>query len=172
MTRIGFHTQEDRGYILSVPCKCVRDDAWLGEGYYFWIEENDAILWGENSKAKRNGKYQIYKAIIVCDNILDTVFNEEQYLFWIKTIERAAKSLIKNSSYKPTLKEVNKFLKEKAGWGKKITGIMFQDLPTNENYLLIRPTEDKGKRDFFAYKKRIQIGIFDLGIISEFTITN
>ena len=37
-----FHTQESREKELSFPQKCLREDAWLGEAYYFWKEIEDA----------------------------------------------------------------------------------------------------------------------------------
>jgi len=62
-----YHTQEHRLLQLSAPKKCEEKDAWLGIGYYFWDEHEDAIRWGNNSK-KRTGKFDIYEGVIDCDN--------------------------------------------------------------------------------------------------------
>lgn len=76
MIRTVFHTQECRTVKLISPIMYYREDAWLGEAYYFWYDEFDAHRWGETSKRK-TGSYEIYKAKVNCENILDTVFNEE-----------------------------------------------------------------------------------------------
>ena len=46
MNQIMFHTQEDRGNVLTKPIMCHRKNAWLGSAFYFWAEEEDAIRWG------------------------------------------------------------------------------------------------------------------------------
>ncbi len=121
--------------MLTMPVKCVRDDAWLGDGYYFWDDIEDAEAWGDNSK-RRTGKYQVYKADINCENVLDTVFNEDHYRFWNKQIEKAAEKIAKVTGYKPTIKEVNAYFKKNNNWS-SVDGIMFQDLPKNQNFLMV-----------------------------------
>lgn len=69
-------TQEKRAQKLTAPIFCNRNYAWLGEAYYFWAEEVDAAKWGHTSK-KSTGYFEIYQAEIDCENVLDTVFNEE-----------------------------------------------------------------------------------------------
>ena len=91
---IFYHTQENRGKKLIEPIFCKRDNAWLGNAYYFWENEDDANFWGVKFK-NRTGKYDIYKAEIISDDILDTVFNREHYYFWIKQVGKAAKNFIK-----------------------------------------------------------------------------
>jgi hypothetical protein len=93
-----FHTQEKWHDRLGAPIVCQRKNAWLGVGCYFWKEEVDAIHWGH--KSKRNTKeFEIYSANINCENVLDTVFNEEHYEFWVKQIEKAAKVITKKNRY-------------------------------------------------------------------------
>ncbi len=168
--RLMYHTQEHRDAKLNAPIICCRDDAWLGEAYYFWKDLEDADRWGETSK-NRTGKYEIYQAEIDCENILDTVFNEEHYSFWLKQIEKAAKSLMKKTGQKPTLKEVNEYFKERAIWD-EVDGILFQDLPSNENFLLIKPIEyrknNKIRKVSFPYRKRIQLAAYNLTIVRNF----
>ena len=73
-------------------------------------------------------------------------FNEEHYFFWLKQLEKVAKSFILKTKIKPTLKELNDYFKERGTWG-DVDGIQFQDLPTNVNHLLVKPIEyRKGKR--------------------------
>jgi len=49
-----------------------RKDAWLGEAYYFWDDLEDAHKWGTKSK-KDTGYYEIYKAKINCEDVLDII---------------------------------------------------------------------------------------------------
>jgi len=53
MIRKMYHTQEYRGDILPIPIVCRRDDAWLGEGSYFWYDIDDAHDWGKKSKRRK-----------------------------------------------------------------------------------------------------------------------
>ncbi len=163
-----FHTQEHREEKLNAPIICLRDDAWLGEAYYFWYEEFDAHRWGKTSK-KRTGKYEVYTSRIFCENVLDTVFNEEHYLFWLKQIEKVATRIIKNTGEKPTLKEINDYFKERATW-EEVDGIMFQDLPSNHRFLKVKPIEYRSKKRAFIYRKRIQIAVYDLKIVNNFVL--
>jgi hypothetical protein len=163
-----YHTQETRGIELTSPIKCTRDDAWLGEAYYFWFDLADAEDWGNSSK-RRKGYYDIYQSEINIENVLDTVFNEEHYHFWLKQIEKIARIIMAKTKMKPTLKELNDYLKERGTWN-ELHGIRFQDLPVSPDRLLIRPIEIKsGKLRFFQYRKRIQLAVYNSEIISKFT---
>jgi hypothetical protein len=162
-----FHTQENRGTNkLQGPVKCIRDDAWLGDAFYFWQNEEDAKMWGETSKRK-TGHYDVYKCNIDCENVLDTVFNEEHYNFWIKKIELVAKIITKKTRCKPTIKELNTYFKERGDWN-EVSGIMFQDLPNKEYYTIIKPIKYGEKQIYFTYRKRIQLALYNKELISNF----
>jgi len=161
-----FHTQEARPNKLSKAVICKRDDAWLGEAYYFWYDESDADHWGNSSK-KRTGKYQVYKAEIDKSDVLDTVFNEDHYLFWLNQIEKIAKNFIKKTHIKPTLKELNEYMAER-GLPDEITGVQFQDLHTNPDFNLVQPIQYQYKKVTFSYKKRIQIAVYNYDIVTTF----
>ncbi len=152
-----YHTQEKRKVSLLNPIICIKDNAWLGEGYYFWLSEDDAMFWGVNSK-KRTGEYQIYKANLSFEKILDTVFDKEHYFFWVKQIEKAAKNFVKKTGLKPSLKEINDYFREKKIWS-DLDGIMFQDISSNPNHFLVNGMQ---------YKKRIQVVVYNEEIISNF----
>lgn len=166
MVREMFHTQEHRDQKLINPIICLRDDAWLGEAYYFWYDEFDAHRWGKTSKTK-TGQYEIYSSEINCDNVLDTVFKEEHYLFWLKQIEKVATKILENTGEKPTLKEINDYFKERATWV-EVDGIMFQDLPSNPEFLLVKPIQYRYKKRAFIYRKRIQLAVYNLKIVGHF----
>lgn len=164
-----FHTQERREKLLNLPKQCVRDDAWLGEAYYFWKEEVDADDWGNNSK-RGTKSYEIYQCELNTENILDTVFNEEHYNFWIKQLEKIAKKIMIKTNEKPTLKELNDYIRDKEVW-KEIDLIQFQDLPISSERSLVKPiTYRSGKVRTVAFRKRIQIAVYNMGIISNFAL--
>lgn len=169
MTRKFYHTQESRSKLLESPVKCVRDDAWLGEAFYFWLEHIDAKKWGFNSK-KRTEYFEIYSGDIDCENVLDTVFNEKEYNFWLEQIEKVATLEVKKNRKKPTLKELNDYFKKRATWN-EVTGILFQDMPSNNSQSLIEPILYNNNRQvYFVYRKRIQLAVYDSNIISNFAL--
>ena len=114
-------------------------------------------MWGNTSK-RRTGYYDIYISEINFDNILDTVFNKEHYDFWIKQIEKAAKSITKLTNRKATIKQINDYFKERAVWN-EIDGIQYENIPKNENYVYV---------EGFYYRKRIQLVVYNLLSISKF----
>jgi len=154
-----YHTQEKRFKQLKEPVLCTKDNAWLGEAYYFWEEESDANFWGNKFKNK-TGNYDVYRTEISLENILDTVFNREHYLFWIKQVEKVAKNFIKKTNSKPTLKEINDYFKEKNIWT-QIDGILFQDISENPVHFMVRE---------FQYKKRIQLALYNKEKIINFAL--
>jgi len=123
-------------------------------GYYFWVELEFAHNWGSDSKRK-TGFYDIYKANIDENKILNASFNEEEYYFFANQIEKARRYLATKTKEDINLRNVNKFLADKV-WNKLgIKGIIFDDLPKNSNsrtYSDITP---------LFYKKRVQIVLFD-----------
>jgi hypothetical protein len=131
------------------------------------LDLEDAEEWG--SKSKRGSHYyEVYQSEIQIDNILDTVFNEDHYFFWFKQIEKVAKAIMSKTKMKPSLKELNDYLKERGLWN-EIHGIKFQDLPASAERLLIRPIEYKsGKIRHFQYRKRIQLAVYNMEIILNF----
>lgn len=154
-----YHTQENRINELESPIKCRKDNAWLGEAYYFWENEDDAVYWGIKFKNK-TGSYDIYKVDIQSNDILDTVFNKEHYNFWIKQIEKAAKFFVKKTNTKPTLKEINDYFYERNIWT-ELDGILFQDISNNPIHFMVRE---------FQYKKRIQLALYNKEKITNFAL--
>ncbi len=152
-----YHTQEKRRHKLTEPIMCTDESAWLGNAYYFWDEHIDAIHWG-NKKKRKTGYYDIYKSDIDTEDVLDTVFNESHYRFWLKQIEKAASKIKIKTGKNPSIKEINEYFQSRAKWSDKVNGIMFQDLPFSEDLLI---------KDF-NYRKRIQLAAFNIKIIHNF----
>lgn len=152
-----FHTQERRQVKLTEPKSTTNRYAWLGDGCYFWYYEEDAVWWGRTAKTN-TGYYEVYKADINCDNILDTVFNEEHYNFWIAQVDEVIRKFLKNNRTGLSLKYINDRFKER-GLFNDVDGVMFQDITDNKEYWII---------DKFQYKKRIQLAVYNLQIVSNF----
>lgn len=156
MNQIMFHTQEDRGCVLTKPILCSRKNAWLGTAYYFWAEEDDAIRWGFDSK---KGIFQVYSARIESDKVLDTVFNKEHYDFFIAALERLAYKIVKKTGRKLPKSLLCEYLNEQADWKKEIDVIIVNDTP-------------QGEREIFPIpiRKRIQAAVYNEDCIHEFKL--
>lgn len=158
-----FHTQEAWAKRLGFPILACGNYQWLGDGYYFWKDYEFSELWGENKKCPKGGsrKFDIYKATLEFeeDELIDTVFNENDYYQFIKNVELFAKKYEKKKKKKPTLEEFNDFISDYGLW-QEIKIIQFQDVPTKNNRLL--------KVKNFFYKKRIQIRVNKANIVTKF----
>lgn len=159
MVRKMYHTQERREIRLLAAIPCKKENAWFGIAQYFWYYENDAIFWGRTFKNRRK-YFEVYKAEVDCKNILDTVFNEEHYSYWIEMVEEAIKKFVKKPrSEDLSLKWINDWMKERNVYD-GINGVMFQDISNNPEVWIIEK---------FQYKKRIQLAVYNSDIISNFT---
>ena len=160
---VGYHTQEYRpNQPLLSPILCSELNAWLGNGYYFWVEEEFAKYWGEDFKTFNTGAYTIHKAYLDVDNCINAVFDENGYYFFKNQIEKVI-TRFKNEGKNINLKNVHDYLTEKVWSNLNITGIIYDDLPKNpynkkRTYSVIKHIE--GKNEVFYYRKRIQIVIF------------
>ena len=165
-TVTGYHSQEYRPTELTRPIKCFAKDAWLGIGYYFWIEMMYTHFWGQDKKSSGASKsYDVYKASLKIENCLNTVFNEEHYLFFRAMVKETIKNL-KKQKIPVSLELVNKYLFENVWTKQGIEGIIFDDKPTNP----------KNKNRVYSeipdlyYEKRIQVVIFELKNINNFEL--
>lgn len=152
-----YHTQEKRQEPLTAPVCCKRSDAWLGHGYYFWEDESDAHIWGKLSK-KESGYYQIYKGDIVCDNFLDTVYDETHYKMWKEQIEKAATDYKNKTGKVPNIKVICNYIMNVAKWNTKMDGILFNDSPSSQRSLI----------SYFPYRKRIQAVVYKIECVNNF----
>lgn len=143
---------------MTFPIICTADNAWLSEGYYFWYDIDDAHYWGLTKK-QGTGYFEVYSANIECENVLDTVFNEDHYLFWLKNVEAAIKRMVK-INIKPTIKDINDYFRDRNIWS-KVDGVMFQD---------ISKSKKRNTVPGFYYKKRIQIAVYSENIIHNFAL--
>jgi len=158
MIKNCYHTQENRGNDkLTSPIKCLRDDAWFGDAYYYWESIDDADFWGRVSK-RATGKYDVYSSNIESDGFLDTVFNEKHYRVWLNSIEKLALKFKIEMGKTLSLKELNDYFKQK-GLYKDINGVVFQDISNNDDHYIIKGMQ---------YKKRIQLAVFNKETVKDF----
>ena len=155
MNNIYYHTQEKRLTRLQSPIHCSKHYAWLGNGFYFWVDYQDAVMWGMDSK-RGTGSYEIYKAEIQSKKILNTVFNEKQYYFWKDQIEKIAKDILTKTGKKATITKMNQYIRQRGLW-KDVDGILFQDISKKDELIV----------DFY-YRKRIQLVAFNAQIVVNF----
>lgn len=155
-----FHTQSYKETKLKNPSLAKGSKQWLGDGYYFWQDEEFAQWWGNTAKRKNSDSYDIYKAELEFeeDEFIDTVFNKDDYYNFVRTIEKFASKFQRKHRKVPSLEEFNLFLNRFGIW-EKIKIIRFQEVPPNDYFV-----EVKG----FYYKKRIQIRVNNRKIISSF----
>lgn len=163
---VGYHTQEFRemDQPLTKPIKCRHHQAWLGFGYYFWTGLEFAHYWGVDSK-NRTGYYDIYRAEIEEEHLLDATFSEEGYFFFKESIEKVIESF-EERGLKVTLGEVQRYLVD-VFWPKHgVTGIIYDDLPQKVDF----PGRTYSPIPPLYYKKRIQIVVFNSKNISSFEL--
>ncbi len=163
---IGYHTQEHRGShsTLQNPIKCIGEDAWIGTGYYFWTEVEFAHYWGQDFKMK-TGAYDIYKAKLSYEKCINAVFDEEGYLFLREKVEETI-LYFNDKGISVNLQQVNDFLAENI-WGNiGVEGIIYDDKPVNPR----RKDRVYSVIPNLYYKKRIQVVIFNIENICNFTL--
>jgi hypothetical protein len=162
----GYHAQEFRhSGELTKPIQGKPDEAWLGVGYYFWLEEDFAHFWGRDKKKDKTGFYDVYRAHITDNSILNASFSEKDYFQFRKMLDDTIQ-LFKSQGKKITLLQVNRFLADKVWPNLGIKGIIFDDLPQNKD----AKNRVYSDIDPFYYKRRIQLVVFDLFYIHNFTI--
>jgi hypothetical protein len=163
---LGYHTQEERDTVLTQPIKSRPEQAWLGVGYYFWLDEKFAHYWGQDFKTHRTGDYSIYKAYIEMDNLLNASFSEADYFLFKNSIEESIKHLKTLGYRNVTLLQVHRYLADRIWTQNNIKGIIYDDLPQN-------PAQKERVYSEIAplyYEKRIQVVVFDLSIIHRFQL--
>jgi hypothetical protein len=162
----GYHAQEHRPARLEQALKCCDTDAWLGVGFYFWLEVIFAHYWGQDKKSDGQYKsYDIYTADLNIEKCLNTVFNEKHYLFFKRAIEVAIQHF-KNNEVPLTLEGVNRFLADEMWKKYGIEGVIYDDKPTNPR------NKDRVYSEIpdLYYSKRIQIVLFNLENIRNFEL--
>ena len=147
MRREMYHTQEKRQNRLFQPVLCARRDAWLGHAYYFWDDIYDANVWGTKSK-RRTGRYEVYKGVIESENILDTVFTETGYQFFLQTINKVIEVFLNKTGRLPEIPDVCNYIMRVAKWNTVLDGVLFSDSPNTDI-------------EKFNYRKRIQLALYN-----------
>lgn len=114
----ALQTLEDRDNIDQIekegPFKCIRSDAWLGQGYYFWDTNMDwAIQWGKNSYEKSNKEYVIGRCRVNLDAKCYDLFGNVAHLIDLKQIIKAIVDTGYLSKDRITVPKLIEYLKSK-----------------------------------------------------------
>ncbi len=162
-----YHTQEKWANPMIHPVYCETEDAWLGYGFYFWLEIEEAHKWGKRRKTA-TGSYEIYQATIHTSKFLDTVFNEKHYRVWLEIIEEAIEDICKKKSInQPNLFQINEWLLLNADLKVEFEAVLFQDFSEDSKILVKR-----GSGEHFYYKKRIQLVAYHDSVFYDFKKIN
>lgn len=150
-----YQTTDKRRIRVARPIYCTKGNAWLGNAFYFWKYITDARIWGKRFPPFK--QYEVYSSDVDDTDILDTVFNEEHYDFFVQEIEAFAEEFTRQLGRKPTIEDTCDYYNESKIW-EDVNGILFQDLPDNE--LL--------KVEKYSYRKRIQLAVYKEKIIRNY----
>ena len=120
-----------------------------------------------NCELGRELAFEIYICDLISSNYLDTVFNEEHYNFWINELRKIYKKFIDETDEKPSIKELNDYIQENKIW-KEVDYIQFHDLPLTHSF--VKPIQYRKGKTTIPFRKRIQIAVYNVDIISNFTL--
>ena len=115
----GYHTLEDRDNVDEIetggPKRCVRKDAWLGDGYYFWDGDIEwAHQWG---KSYYLGKYLIFQGeIAINEETYDLYGNTNQKMEFKALVQELIKNGTFNNIRNVKVPEVIEYLKKYIGF--------------------------------------------------------
>lgn len=153
----GYHTLEDRDNFELIeergPQLCKRENAWLGDGYYFWDSDISwAHQWGKNySKG-----YLIFEADILINELTYDLFGNTLHKNEFKSI---ILELINNGNFKNietvTVPKVIEYLKKYIGF--TYNSIRAADYPKQAFKVSFG-----GKNGEFMYlNERVQVCLID-----------
>ena len=160
--------QSDEEIVSEGPFICTADDAWLGEGYYFWdTDKSLAHAWG-TSRKKFKEKYVITQAKITPQgNWFDLQGNVAHRLMFSKIIEYLIE---KNPHYSihnpPPLKAVLEAIDSQTSLRKKYQGIRLmhvQSFKSEKDVTILPnaiPVKEDGPWKIVLNKDHIQICLF------------
>jgi hypothetical protein len=114
----GYHTLEDRGNVDEIeewgPKQCLRKNAWLGDGYYFWDGD---IFWAHDWGKKSYKDYLIFESEVTIDEKTFDLFGNTLHK---KEFSQIIHELIKTGHFKSmnmvTVPKVIEYLKKYAGF--------------------------------------------------------
>lgn len=155
MKVIGYQTLEDRGNQQFVekegPFRCVRHNAWLGQGYYFWDTE---IRWAHDWGRVYNNQYLIGKSLLDLTNCYDLVGNMQHLQDFRNLYYELISSGIVRDKKTMLVPVVIDFLKELNRFS--YSSIRAEDYPQNVDMVQYR-----SGREYMYLNKRSQICVID-----------
>lgn len=128
------------------PYKCIRSDAWLGCGYYFWYYQQFAHWWGKVAKWDLNKGSGYFICSILCDlspnHTLDLAFDPDMIEDFATIVENYIEEFINNQrTVKPSDLTSRAIFEDISNWyDTEIKAVMLKtDGAVGEEYSNILP---------------------------------
>ncbi|MDD4698439.1 MAG: hypothetical protein PHR52_13000 [Fermentimonas sp.] len=158
-----FHTIEDRDNPDQIeshaPFKCIRNDAWLGDGYYFWdtFIEN-AHWWGKKVKP---GGYVILE--YQCDSNSNKLFDLQGNMNHVSQFKEIVELLRKQRllNEKTTVPWVIEYLKKKTDFATIYEAIRIYGHYSKSYSTTVKMLFSKNKSHYLELTPAVQLCLFD-----------
>lgn len=157
-----YQSVEDRGRVDYTPVLCEAEDAWLGEGYYFWdSKKDDAHWWGG---VHYHGFSVICQSEYDYDSLefFDLVGNTDHKDYFFTFAEALIKKRKKNYTVGETLELLKRI---DASFLKNYKAI--RALPEGVETKVFRIYFDKNKVFFLPNRSKIQMCLIDLDFLLD-----
>lgn len=155
----AYQTLEDRDNIdvieMDGPFKCIRPDAWLGHGYYFWDTNMDwAIGWGVTSFNKKGMEFVIARCNLDLTNCFDLFGNVQHQNSLIDCIKVFKVSEHGKGVQNPTIPKLIEFLKRKGLFS-------HNSIRSFDNPKPVRLFYSSKKENVLFLNQRVQVCVID-----------
>ena len=160
-----YQTVEDRNnpdYIgENAPFQCIKGNAWLGVGYYFWDTFLENAHWWGKTNYNING-YVIFR--FECDDKSDRLFDLQGDMEHVKYFKEFIKEYQKNtfSGSNPTVPMVIEFLKNNTSFVKKYDAIRVYGHYSKSTNVTTKMLFSKkiNSRQYFELTPAVQLCLF------------
>ena len=157
----AYQTLEDRDNIDQIemegPFECVRGNAWLGHGYYFWDTNMEwALAWGRNSYNRRGRNFVICACSLnLSSNCFDLFGNVVDQMSFTNIVKSIRESGLLKGTGDLSVPNVIQFMKQNGLF--TYNSIRSSDLPKNT---LTVPYGSESEH--LAVNPRVQICVINL----------
>ncbi|MBV6484224.1 MAG: hypothetical protein KFKLKKLM_00716 [Flavobacteriales bacterium] len=165
-----YQTLEDRYNVDEVeqqgPFLCSRDNAWLGEGYYFWDYHIELAHWWGEPERSGYREYIICQAFCTLDNEKCwDLHNKGQHRDeFIQALEMIISLRISRKPHEITVDQVIEFLKKRNAFQKyeaiRVMGVNSANFNRNMTKIGARVFFKNSKHAFYDLFPQIQICLF------------
>jgi hypothetical protein len=160
MITIGYQTLEDRDNIDEIetdgPFFCIRQNAWLGRGCYFWdYDISWAHDWGKKAYERQRKSYIIGKCDITLGDTCFDLHGNMKQLNDFRDIVEVIKSSNKFNGKRLIVSNIIEYMKSKRIFNYKL--IRASEIPTYVNKISFGGNRD----EHMVTNPRVQICVID-----------